>query len=177
MEEQRTVQRTISVQLVKPLKNLVIHYEGELLWRDEQTMLLLARWERPCLDVGYVVFEPGDHLYEYFYANRWYNVYELRSRTGDLKGWYCNVTRPAVFGDGTIESEDLELDLFVSPDRLTILVLDEEDYAARNLQSSDPVAHRAARAALDELRGKAERGDAPFCHNDRMMVTAERLND
>ncbi len=152
----------ITVHLIKPLKDKVITYEGELLERDATYILLYAQWIRPTMDLGYIVFEPGDTLYEHFYSDRWYNVYEVRSSAELLKGWYCNITRPAVFTDDSIESEDVELDLFVSPDRQTMLVLDEEEYAARGLETSDPDAHHAARAALDELQALAKQGKGPF---------------
>ncbi len=153
----------VTVRLIKPAKDTIITYDGALLRRDDTCILLQARWTRPRMDLGYVVFEPGDSLYEYFYCDRWYNIYQLNAVDGTLKGWYCNITRPAIFGDDTIESEDLELDMFVSPDRATILVLDEDEYAARGLEHSDPDTHRAARAALVELTDMARRGAAPFC--------------
>jgi hypothetical protein len=158
---------SITIHLIKPAKNTVITYQATLLERSDTHMLVHAQWERPYLDTGYVVFEPGDNLYEYFYCNRWYNIYQLHTAEGVLKGWYCNITRPAVLQDDTIESEDLELDVFVSPDRSTFLVLDEDEYAARGLATSDPAAHHAARAALDELRQMVERGEQPFHTSDR----------
>jgi hypothetical protein len=156
----------ITVRLIKrskpSLELLEITYEADLLLRGHSHILLLARWQRPLRDLGYVTFAPGDYLYEHFYADRWYNVYELHAEDGTLKGWYCNITYPAVFSDTMIESEDLELDIFVSPDRARILVLDEDEYATRNLETSDPPAHRAALAALEELKTLAARGTAPF---------------
>lgn len=152
----------ITIRLIKPLIDKVITYEGDVLLRGRSHILLLARWQRPPIDLGYVTFTPGDYLYEHFYADRWYNVYELHAEDGTLKGWYCNVTYPAVFSATMIESEDLELDLFVSPNRTQMLVLDEDEYAARNLEASNPAAHRAALAALEELKELATQGAAPF---------------
>jgi hypothetical protein len=152
----------ITVNLIKPTKDKVITYRGELLERTATQILLYARWELGPVDLGYVTFEPGDYLYEYFYSNRWYNVYELHDPEGHLKGWYCNITRPAIFGIDSIESEDLELDLFVSPERRTIMLLDEDEYNARDLHTTDPAAHAAAQAAVAELHDLAWRGDGPF---------------
>jgi predicted RNA-binding protein associated with RNAse of E/G family len=52
----------------------------------------------------------------------------------------------------TVESEDLELDLLVAADRRTIRLDDEAEFAARDLLNSDPQAHAAALAAVEELR-------------------------
>lgn len=152
----------ITVRLVKPVKNKIITYHGMLIQHTPTYRLLVARWEMERVDLGYVVFEPGDILHEHYYTNRWYNVYALHTSAGSLKGWYCNITRPAIFNADSIESEDLELDLFVAPDRRTLLVLDEDEYAARGLALSDPDAHQEVQAAMVELHRLAEQGAAPF---------------
>ncbi len=153
---------TVTIHLHKPAKGQVISYEGELVQRTAERMLIRARWERGLVDLGQFVFEPGDELYEYFYCDRWYSVYELHAPDGRLKGWYCNFSRPAVFDTASITTEDLELDMLVSPDRQTLLVLDEDEYAALGLRDSDPAAHRAVQAALEDVRARAGRGEEPF---------------
>src|SRR5918911_3352852 len=113
--------RSITVELLKPGKGITITYQGELLLEEPGHLLLHARWERPALDLGYVLFETGDHFYEHYYTERWYNIFEVRGESGALKGWYCNVTRPVRLSGDLLRSEDLELDLFVPPDRVNIL--------------------------------------------------------
>ena len=154
--------RTITVHLLKPGKGTTVTYQGELLLAEAEHILIHARWERAPLDLGYVVFEPGDHFYEHYYTERWFNIFEVRGAAGDLKGWYCNVTRPAQVTGDVITSEDLELDLFVAPDRRHLLRLDLEEFEARDLETVDPAAHRAALAALDELEQMARSGEPPF---------------
>ncbi len=154
--------RSITIHLLKPSKGATITYNGELLRHEPDYMLIHARWDRPRLDLGYVAFEPGDHFYEHFYTERWYTIFELRSEAGVLKGWYCNISRPARIDGDTITSEDLELDLFVAPDRVQILRLDLGEFAARGFETSDPATHTAALAALDELEQMAQAGTPPF---------------
>ncbi|MGC5412644.1 DUF402 domain-containing protein, partial [Streptomyces sp. DT225] len=84
---------------------------------------------------------------------------EVRSGSGELKGWYCDVTRPAVLRDGELVVEDLDLDLWVSADRTEILRLDEDEFAASGLAGRDPEAAKAAAAALDELERLARSGN------------------
>ena len=154
--------RVITVHLFKPGKSTTLTYEGELLHEAPGEMLILARWERPALELGSITFETGDFFYEYHYSERWYNVFEIRSAAGRLKGWYCNVTRPAHIDASTITSEDLELDLFVSFDRATIKRLDEDEFEARGFAQSDPATYTAALAAIGELEQLARAGVAPF---------------
>ena len=149
----------ISVRLLKPGKGETISYKGTLLQKSGGHILLHARWERETLELGYVTFERGDHFFEHYYTERYYTVFELRSAAGALKGWYCNVARPAEFGGSVLTSEDLELDLFVSADRETILTLDEDEFVA---QAFGAKTVKAARAALTDLIRRAEEGAAPF---------------
>lgn len=151
-----------TVRLLKPGIGKIITYQGRLLHRTATSILLHARWERPLTDLGCVAFAPGDHLYEHFYSDRWYNVYDLYTVDGRRKGWYCNMTRPAIFVEQTIESEDLELDLFIAPDRRQMQVLDEAEYAARGFAVNDPALHQAVQAALAELQYLARQGAGPF---------------
>jgi protein associated with RNAse G/E len=154
--------RSITIHLLKPGKGATITYQGELLHEAPDEIVILAQWERPALDLGYVTFETGDCFYEHYYRERWYNVFEIRSAAGRLKGWYCNVTRPACIDGSTITSEDLELDLFVSPDRATIKRLDVDEFEARGFAQSDPATYTAALAAFGELERLARTGAAPF---------------
>lgn len=156
----------LTITLVKPLKQQRIRYQAEELRRDASSILVRAIWTHQAVDVGLFRFEPGDTLLEWYYADRWYNIFRLHAPDGRLKGWYCNVTRPAVIGQDVVESEDLELDLLVSPDRQTLRLDDEEEFAARRLADGDPPAFAAALAAVDELRALAVRGEGPFATTD-----------
>jgi protein associated with RNAse G/E len=152
----------IKVHLVKPRKQRTVIYEGALLVEEPGHMLVHARWERRAMDLGYVVFAPGDHFFEHYYSERWYNIFEVRSAEGVLKGWYCNITRPACFEAEVVTSEDLELDLFVAPDRKQLLRLDLDEFAALELHVREPAAYDAALRALHELEEMARQGVPPF---------------
>lgn len=150
---------SIRIELHKPLKNQVIAYDGEVLLRAPGYVLVRAPWMQAAVDRGYVTFIPGDLFDEHFYADRYYAIFTLRDATGRCKGWYANVARPAQIGADLLILEDLELDLFVSPDRTLLLRLDEHEFAARDL---DPKTRVAALAALEELEALACAGAPPF---------------
>jgi hypothetical protein len=136
----------------------VIAYPGEVLKRDADTIVLRTSWDREPMELGFVVLEPDDRWIEIFYADRWYNVFEIRAQDGHLKGWYCNVTRPARITKDEVAAEDLALDLWVDPDGET-KVLDEDEFAELALS---PETRRRAREALADLQARAEVGDPPF---------------
>lgn len=76
----------------------------------------------------------------------------MRAADGTLKGWYCDVARPAVVeAPHSLVVQDLDLDLWLSADRDTLLRLDEDEFLDSGLDTRDPAAARHARRALDEL--------------------------
>jgi predicted RNA-binding protein associated with RNAse of E/G family len=123
-------------------------YTGRVLERGPNWLRLEAFFNRPDTPFHGILLAQGDRFLETYFADRWYNIYEIHDRlTDDLKGWYCNVTRPAVFEQGRISYVDLALDLLVYPDQ-TRLVLDEDEFAALPI---DKNTRNMALAALREL--------------------------
>ncbi|MER6617424.1 DUF402 domain-containing protein [Streptomyces xantholiticus] len=151
---------SIDVRLVKAGATK-IRYPAELLTDDGTHLAVRAPWAAPGVrDFGFVRFEPGDVFTEHYWRDRWYSVKEVRSGDGTLKGWYCDITRPAVLAqDGTeLSVEDLDLDLWVSADRGEILRLDEDEFEESGLAGRDPEAAEQAVLALDELERRARTG-------------------
>jgi protein associated with RNAse G/E len=134
-------------------------YTGRLVARGANWMQIEAHFDRPDMDDGYVVFRQGDRFVEWYYADRWYNIFEIHDVDDDrIKGWYCNITRPALLSEDTVIWPDLALDVWISPNG-EVLVLDEAEFAALPL---DAATRTAALHALDEVRGLVARRAAPF---------------
>jgi predicted RNA-binding protein associated with RNAse of E/G family len=136
----------------------VTSYPGRVLWRDDRAIVLRTGWDRAPLDLGFAVLEPGDRWTEHFYDDRWYNIFEICASDGRLKGWYCNITRPAHISADEVTAEDLALDLWVGPDG-DMQVLDEEEFAALLLT---PEEREAAQGALAELQAMVAQEMHPF---------------
>ena len=133
-------------------------YPGRVLARDATSIRLEGFYNRDDTVVGYAVFRRGDRLAETFYSDRWYNVFAVYDRDdGALKGWYCNITRPATITDEAVSGDDLALDVWVSPDGAAT-VLDEEEFAALELGEDE---RDAARQALGQIIELARGGQLP----------------
>jgi len=149
---------TLEVVLVKGGRTK-IRYPAELLGDDGTRLSVRAPWAGEGVrDFGFVRFEPGDVFTEHYWRDRWYSVKEVRAADGTVKGWYCDVTRPAVLSGAELVVEDLDLDLWRSADGTDVRRLDEDEFAASGLAESDPAAASAAVAALDELERRAREG-------------------
>ena len=155
---------SLTVKKLNLNHELVIAYDGVVLERTPEALVLEARFSRETLDLGYAVFEHHDRFVEHFFADRWYNIFEVHSVHDDhLKGWYCNVVRPAAFSEGTIEQIDLALDVWVNPDG-SYQVLDREEFDALNL---DRTTRLRAQQAVGELIYLLYHRAAPFTTIDR----------
>lgn len=130
-------------------------YSGQILQQEPGMVLLEAYFNRDDADFHGMPFKRGDRFLEVYFADRWYNIFEIYDRDdGLLKGWYCNVTRPAVFEAGVVRYVDLALDLLVFADGRQ-LVLDEDEFAELEIGDAE---RQRARQALDELRGILQPG-------------------
>jgi len=109
--------------------------------------------------LDYTTFETGAHFTEWYFTDRWYNIFQIHGADGTLKGWYCNVAAPAVITEDTIACRDLLLDLWVASDGAT-LALDEEEFAADT--TLDAETRAAALAAMDTLRQLVRERAFPF---------------
>lgn len=136
-----------------------IRYPAELLGDDGTRIAVRAPWAGSGVrDFGFVRFEPGDVFTEYYWRDRWYSVKEVRAADGTVKGWYCDITRPAVRTVDELVVEDLDLDLWRSADGRDVRRLDEDEFAESGLTETDPEAASAAVTALAGLETLARTG-------------------
>jgi len=137
----------------------VWHYTGTVVERGADWLRLHAYFGRELVDIGLVTFRKGDLMVEWFYADRYYNVFQIHDGDGGpIKGWYCNITRPAEITADTVTADDLALDVFVSPQG-EITLLDEDEFDELQL---DPAEQAAALAAVDEIRERVRQRQGPF---------------
>ncbi len=125
-------------------------YSGHVLKRTNNAVILEALFNVDDISFMDIELKRGDRFVEFYYFNRWYNIFQIHDRDNDaLKGWYCNVSQPAVFeSEDCLSFIDLALDLWVSPSGAQT-VLDEDEFAALSL---DETTRLKALNALDELK-------------------------
>ena len=133
-------------------------YEGVVLQREENVVILEAFFNRDDLPFMNVVLKRNDRFVETFYSDKWFNIFEIYDRDDDhFKGYYCNIATPAEIEDGVVSFVDLALDLWVSASGEQT-VLDEDEY--EDLQVDGPTRRRAL-AALEELKERFKTNGPP----------------
>lgn len=102
-------------------------YDSEVLHRDETSITVEAFFNRDDMPFQEIVLKRNDRFVETFFTDKWYNIFEIYDRDDcKLKGWYCNITKPAVIQDESISYVDLALDLWVSANGRQ-MILDEDE--------------------------------------------------
>ena len=102
-------------------------YEGEELSRDKNSITIEALFNRDDMPFQEIVLKRNDRFVETFYSDKWYNIFAIYDRDdGKLKGWYCNITKPAIIEIDSVSYVDLALDLWVSANGQQT-VLDEDE--------------------------------------------------
>ncbi len=111
-------------------------------------------------DLGHI--EIGTVSYEYYWLDRWYNVFRFHRPNGRFRNFYCNINMPPELGDGFLDYVDLDLDLLSDTDG-NFRILDEDEYlenskafgySARIMDSVD--------AAVIELKSLIANRQFPF---------------
>jgi hypothetical protein len=120
-----------------------------------------AHWTFKTVDIGYFTFEPGDRLEEFFSLDRWYNLFAVFRPSGELVGWYCNVTYPTIVQGDELHWHDLWVDVIVTPAG-EVVVLDEEELEESGLAATDPPLYATILAARDELLTMHRENAYPF---------------
>lgn len=139
--------------------NEELSYTGIVREQGENFVRLDAIFQFSDRDLGYIHIRKGDLFTEWFYDDRWYNVFRVQDvETEQLKGWYCNITRPADITDTHVSADDLALDVFVYPDGRT-LILDEDEFADLDLTDTD---RQQAWDAVETIKQLVASRTSPF---------------
>ncbi|GAB4530184.1 MAG: DUF402 domain-containing protein [Anaerolineae bacterium] len=137
----------------------LLQYEGQLIEQGETWVCVEATLAVPQADVGLFRLQGGDRMTEWFYSDRYYNVFKVHDPAdGRLKGWYCNITRPAEITADSVAADDLALDVVVNPQG-ALLVLDEDEFTDLQLSAEEQA---SAWAAVETIRQLVAAHQSPF---------------
>ena len=111
-------------------------------------------------DLGFI--RRGTLSYEYYWLDRWYDVFRFHEPEGHLRNYYCNINMPPVFENGVLDYVDLDLDVLVRPD-FSYKILDREDFEknAKSFDYSDEIRINVNAAMSDVIR-LIEKRQFPF---------------
>ncbi|HEY3063746.1 MAG TPA: DUF402 domain-containing protein [Chloroflexota bacterium] len=143
----------VHVRKLRPDGEEIFAWDGAVLRCDQDGIVLRAEFNVDLVEREYATFRRGDVFVEFYYWVRPYNVFQVSSADGTLKGWYANLGLPAELEarQNELRYVDLALDLWVSPNGEHVVL--DEDELAELLAQWPQLADTAdrGRAALIEL--------------------------
>lgn len=104
----------------------------------------------------------GTRTIEYYWLDRWYNVFQFLDHKVGTRLYYCNVGAPPTIDGRVLSYVDLDIDILVRPD-LSYQLLDLEEFEsnARRWNYSDET-RRQALASVTRLVSMIEGHQFPF---------------
>jgi uncharacterized protein len=142
-------------------------WKADLVEENDEYYLFAGKFEFEVNHPKLGVIRRNTVSYEYYWKNRWYNVFRFHEPEGELRNFYCNVNQPPLLQDGVLDYIDLEIDVLVWKDfTLEILDLDEFEENALIFNFSDEIKTRT-RESLNELLWMIEARDFPFDYQEK----------
>ncbi|MEP6789192.1 MAG: DUF402 domain-containing protein [Acidobacteriota bacterium] len=137
-------------------------WQGGLISSIENLLVVVGRFESEVEHSGLGTIKKNTVSVEYFWLDRWYNIFRFLESDGSLRNYYCNVAMPATIVGGTLDYVDLDIDVVVWPNR-KYEVLDRDEFKRNTAKYGYPEDLRdRAEASVSELMGMIERSEFPF---------------
>lgn len=161
---------TIDLTAATPITVRVLKYDGSesrrwtgTIARTEGPLIVLDA-EFDCDVLHHLLGEipRGTRTIEYYWLDRWYNVFQFMDHEGRTRLYYCNVSAPPKLEGDVLSYVDLDIDLLVQPG-LSYQLLDTEEFETNaELWSYSAETRRQALASVAELESMIEGRQFPF---------------
>jgi len=137
-------------------------WKAELIEQKDSLLILVGEFDQEVKHTHLGIIRRGTISYEYYWLDRWYNIFRFHQPDGDLRNFYCNVNLPATFENGVLDYVDLDIDVLVWKDFSTV-VLDLDEFAenAKNYCYPTEVFDKA-KESLAELKVLIKKKMYPF---------------
>lgn len=134
----------------------------ELIGQNENELTFVGIFDRDVEHDHLGLIRKGTFSYEYYWLDRWYNVFRFHEPDGRFRNYYCNLTLPPTFDGNNLDYVDLDIDLLVWPD-MSIEILDSAEFDENSEKFVYPAdLIRKVELSIDELTGLIERREFPF---------------
>jgi len=99
---------------------------AKLLHKTDDFWIFKGKFEKEINHPTLGIIRNGTISYEYYWKQKWFNVFRFHEPSGEFKFFYCNLNMPPSFDSSTLDYIDLDIDLLVHKDlKVEILDLDE----------------------------------------------------
>lgn len=154
--------KTITVNSRKFDGSIHRTWKAEVVNRDATHLTLVGKFEKEIIHQHLGVIRRGTISYEFFWFDRFYNIFRFDEPDGSLRNFYCNISLLPKFESNVLDFIDLDIDVVVWKD-FDFQVLDQQEFEENIVRFSygeDVV--RAVEANLQILISHIENRQFPF---------------
>ena len=152
----------VEVRVLKYDRNEHRRWAGFLIERHRQLVIVDATFNEDIEHELLGKVATGTISREYYWLDRWYNIFRFSDASGKLQSFYCNVGLPPSCDGRVLSYVDLDIDVLVKPD-FSYQILDLEDFDENARRYDYPIEVREnAHIALAELKRLIETRSFPF---------------
>ncbi len=144
-------------------------WKCKLVDRQNSLLIFVGEFDKEVIHTDLGIIKKGTISYEYYWLDRWYNVFRFHEPEGNLRNFYCNVNAPPIFEKGVLDYIDLDIDVLVWKD-FSFEILDMKEFEFNSLKfnySSTVITN--AKKSLDELIKMIIQRQFPFDFIDREL--------
>lgn len=133
----------------------------ELVRQDGPLIVLVGEFDRDVAHPKLGFLQRGTISYEYYWLDRWYNIFQFHEPGGGFRNYYCNIAMPPTFENSVLEYVDLDIDVLIQSN-FEYEILDRDDFERNTVKFGYPKdVIKAAEASLLELLALIENGQLP----------------
>jgi protein associated with RNAse G/E len=102
-------------------------WKADFIEKHDSLLFLVGKFEEEIRHSKLGIIRRGTISYEYYWLDRWYNIFKFHEPGGELRNFYCNLNLPPQFENNILDYVDLEIDVLVSKN-FEVEILDREEF-------------------------------------------------
>lgn len=154
--------KQITINARKYDRNIRRSWQGGLISSNDNLLVVVGRFESEVEHSGLGTIKQNTVSVEYFWLDRWYNIFRFLESDGSLRNYYCNVAMPATIVGDVLDYVDLDIDVVVWPNR-SYEILDRDDFEHNTVKYGYPEdIRKRAEASVSKLIEMIEGQAFPF---------------
>lgn len=103
-------------------------WEASLIYRCNDLIILDGRFSETVEHRELGIIEKDTISIEYFWLNRWFNVFRFQHPDGGFRNFYCNINTPPTLCGNVLDYTDLEIDVLVDAN-YCCRILDQDEFS------------------------------------------------
>ncbi len=137
-------------------------WTADLVKRQDSLLVFVGEFDEEIAHPQLGLIERGTVSREYYWLDRWFNVFCFYKPNGEFRNYYCNINLPPTYEKDTLDYIDLDIDVLVQKD-LTYKILDQNEFKKHSVLYKYPdTVTTQVNSTLAEILKLIEKRRFPF---------------